>query len=86
MRSTRCCACYDTHDLTEVQVFDQLFATRCGKGMLMVSSLDHSTPAGQWVLGELISYRQLPGWASSDGRWNAKAAPGSRCSSFPDHP
>ncbi len=47
---------HDTHDLAEVQVFDQLFATRCGKGLLMVSSLDHATPAGQWVLGELISF------------------------------
>lgn len=47
---------HDTHDLPEVQVFDQVFATRCGKGMLMVSSLDHSTTAGQWMLGELISF------------------------------
>jgi hypothetical protein len=47
---------HDTHDLAEVQVFDQLFATRCGKGLLMVSSLDHSTQAGQWMLGELISF------------------------------
>lgn len=47
---------HDTHDLAEVQVFDQVFATRCGKGLLMASSLDHATPAGQWVLGELISF------------------------------
>jgi len=46
MRSTRCLRLFDTHDLADVAVNDQLFATRCGQGMLLVSSLDHSTDAG----------------------------------------
>ena len=47
---------FDTHDMPDVWTFDQLCATRCGSGMLMISSLDHSTPAGQWLLSELVRY------------------------------
>lgn len=50
---------YDTHDLDTVVTYDALFATRVGEGMLIGSSLDHSTDGGQWVLGELCS------WASA---------------------
>jgi len=55
----------DTHDQTEVWPFDQLTATRCGKGMLMISSLDHSTPAGQWLLGNLVRF--CYGWQLLEG-------------------
>ena len=48
---------YDTHDLDTVIAYDALLATRVGGGMLIASSLDHSTDGGQWVLGELC------GWA-----------------------
>ncbi len=44
----------DTHDLSEVIVYDQLFEARIGRGSLLVASLDFSTPAGQWLLSRLI--------------------------------
>jgi hypothetical protein len=47
---------FDTHDLQTVVVYDQLVATRAGDGLLVASSLDHSTQAGQWVLGELAAW------------------------------
>jgi len=44
----------DTHDLSEVAIYDQLFETRIGNGTLLVASLDFSTPAGQWLLRRLV--------------------------------
>lgn len=56
---------YDTHDLSTVITYDQVFAARAGQGMLIASSLDHSTDGGQWVLGELASWAHT--WAQSYG-------------------
>ncbi|MEZ5339210.1 MAG: hypothetical protein R3F46_13245 [bacterium] len=50
---------FDTHDLSEVQVFDQLWGTRIGRGTLVASSIDMSTHASQWVLARLVSYMEL---------------------------
>jgi len=47
---------FDTHDLPEVAVYDQLVATRVGKGLLIVSAFDHATPVGQWLLAEILRY------------------------------
>jgi hypothetical protein len=47
---------FDTHDLSTVVTYDQLFAARAGKGMIIASSLDHSTQAGQWVLSKLLTW------------------------------
>jgi len=44
-----------THNQTKrVQFFDQLFMTRVGSGLLVVSSLDHTEAAGQWLLKKLL--------------------------------
>ncbi|MCH7472718.1 hypothetical protein IIA79_07200 [bacterium] len=59
---------FDTHDLSTVVTYDQVFATGVGSGMLIASSLDHSTPAGQWVLGELVRWADewiADGWLST---------------------
>ncbi len=50
---------WDTHDLTEVKTHGLLFATRFGKGRLMVSALRHGgedNAAGRWLLDELIRH------------------------------
>lgn len=47
---------FDTHDLSEVVTYDQLWGTRIGEGTLIASSLDHSGPAAQMLLLYLISY------------------------------
>ncbi len=44
----------DTHDLSEVAIYDQLFETGIGRGVLAVASLDFSTPAGQWLLSRIV--------------------------------
>jgi hypothetical protein len=54
---------YDAHDLSTVITYDALFATRVGDGMLIASSLDHSTDGGQWVLGKLCAWASE--WAMS---------------------
>ncbi len=45
---------FEIHGLDTVKIHDQIFATRCGKGLLIASSLDHNGQAGQWLLGELL--------------------------------
>ncbi len=47
---------FDTHDLDHVEIYDQLFATKVGQGVLVVSSLDHTSAAGQDVLDYLVSW------------------------------
>ncbi len=49
---------FEIHGRDNVAVHDQLFVTRAGEGLLMASSLDHSAPAGQWLLGELLNWSQ----------------------------
>lgn len=46
--------CVYTHDQRRPRIFDMLFHTRVGKGMLTVSSLDHSDPAGRYLLERLM--------------------------------
>jgi hypothetical protein len=41
---------WDTHDLDEVRFHLLAFDTRVGEGRLLVSALDHDTPAGRFVL------------------------------------
>ncbi len=49
------------HDAREkLRFFDGLFMTRVGKGLLMVSSLDHHDPAGQYLLARMIEFLQRP--------------------------
>jgi hypothetical protein len=50
-----------THDQWgSVRFFDQLFMTRVGDGLLIVSSLDHSEDAGQWLLRQIVAYAAHP--------------------------
>ncbi|UCD75345.1 MAG: hypothetical protein JSV91_00200 [Phycisphaerales bacterium] len=46
-----------THDQKDrVRFFDLLFQARVGEGLLIVSSLDHSEGAGQYVLRRILNY------------------------------
>jgi Glycosyl hydrolases family 2, sugar binding domain len=45
-----------THDDGVPTIFDALFAARLGDGLLVVSSLDHTEPAGCWLLDRTIQY------------------------------
>jgi hypothetical protein len=45
-----------THDSGAPKLFDAVFKTRIGKGMLIASSLDHSEDAGRYLLHRLIGY------------------------------
>jgi hypothetical protein len=47
---------FEIHGLDTVNVHDQLTATRVGKGLLIASSLDHTSDAGQWLLAEVIHW------------------------------
>jgi len=47
--------CVYTHDQRRPRLLDMLLHTRVGKGMLTVSSLDHSDPAGRYLLERLIT-------------------------------
>ena len=44
------------HDGGEPRVLDALFAMRIGAGLLAVSSLDHTEPAGRWLLDRLLAF------------------------------
>jgi hypothetical protein len=46
----------ETHDMRNVGILDQLFATKVGDGLLVASSLDHENTAGQWVLQRLARF------------------------------
>jgi hypothetical protein len=56
---------FEIHGVDTVRIHDQLFATRLGEGLLIASSLDHHTEAGQWLLGEMLA------WA---GEWQDDSA------------
>jgi hypothetical protein len=47
---------FEIHGLDTVNFHDQLTASRVGKGLLIASSLDHTSEAGQWLLAELIHW------------------------------
>jgi len=75
---------YDTHDLDTVITYDALFATRVGEGMLIASSLDHTTEGGQWVLGELC--RWADAWVGADVGAKPRFARRGRSKTGPDSP
>ncbi|GAB4363143.1 MAG: hypothetical protein Kow0042_00720 [Calditrichia bacterium] len=54
---------FHIHDQAKVGIYDQLFATRVGKGLFMASSLDHTGKAGQWLLGVILKWAN--GWKYS---------------------
>ncbi len=46
-----------THDQADrVELFDQLFTTRVGQGLLIVSSLDHTEAPGKWLLDRIVRF------------------------------
>lgn len=45
-----------THDRGVPMVMDVLFTTRVGNGLLIASSLDHTQPAGQYLLHRLLAH------------------------------
>jgi len=49
-----------THDQEQVRFFDFLFMTNVGAGLLLVSSLDHHAPAGQYLLEQMIQFAHQP--------------------------
>ncbi len=62
--------CVYTHDQRRPRLFDMLFHTRVGQGLLTVSSLDHSDPAGRYLLERLIDERDVECRAVCDvGAW-----------------
>ena len=55
-----------THDQCHrVKLFDQLFLTRVGRGLLIVSSLDHRDAPGQWLLDRLLKFAMSAAAATS---------------------
>ncbi|MCH8271427.1 MAG: hypothetical protein IH985_09505, partial [Planctomycetes bacterium] len=44
------------HDGGEPVILDALFAMRIGAGLLAVSSLDHTQPAGRWLLDRVLTF------------------------------
>jgi len=57
-----------THDAVDLKMFDMLLMARVGQGTLMVSSLDHSFAAGQFLLGRMIEFMSGPDSPSLSGR------------------
>jgi hypothetical protein len=45
-----------THDKKQVELHDQILATRVGAGTLIVSALDHACPVGSYLLDRLIHW------------------------------
>jgi hypothetical protein len=45
-----------THDSGVPKLFDAVFSARVGRGLLVASTLDHTTPAGGWFLDRLVGY------------------------------
>jgi hypothetical protein len=45
-----------THDKGRPEVWDQVFTARVGAGLLAVSTLDHDSPAGRYLLRRLIGH------------------------------
>ena len=73
-----------THDQADrVKFFDQLFMTRVGQGLLIVSSLDHTEAPGRWLLDCIVRFAaSSSAVASSDldpelvRRWTFDSIPG----------
>lgn len=50
-----------THDQGKgVRLFDRLFAARVGRGLLVVTSLDHTGDAGRWLLRRIVAHAADP--------------------------
>lgn len=65
---------WESHDLREVRLHGLSFSTRLGRGRLLVSALDHASPAGAWVerkLTEHLVRGPAPRRALDDGTVNA---------------
>jgi hypothetical protein len=61
---------YELHGLDTVITSDIVFASRCGKGILVATALDHRTRGGQWALAKLVDWASK--WrAGSPERWRA---------------
>ncbi|GMV26402.1 MAG: hypothetical protein AMXMBFR58_24330 [Phycisphaerae bacterium] len=45
-----------THDSGKPTIYDALFSVKMGAGLLAVSTLDHRTPAGQWLLQRVVHW------------------------------
>jgi Glycosyl hydrolases family 2, sugar binding domain/Glycosyl hydrolases family 2 len=65
-----------THDQKKVVLYDQLFATRVGRGTLIVSALDHACDIGRLLLERFIE------WASTSPAEALPALPGAICESL----
>jgi hypothetical protein len=62
-----------THDIGIPRLFDAVFAARVGRGLLVVTTLDHATDAGQYLLHRLVAFAagsiELPREAVDINRW-----------------
>ncbi len=56
-----------THDAGVPKMFDALFAARVGRGLLAVTTLDHSGEAGRFLLHRLLTWAHTADPASVDG-------------------
>jgi hypothetical protein len=45
-----------THDSGAPKLFDAVFSARVGHGLLVATTLDHTTLAGDWLLQRLLGY------------------------------
>jgi hypothetical protein len=46
-----------THDsVGRINIADDVFAVRLGRGVVLVSALDHTTVAGAWLLGRMLAW------------------------------
>ena len=58
-----------THDKGGPEVWDQIFTARVGAGLLAVSTLDHDSPAGRYLLHRVIEHvhrTEAPGLAQRE--------------------
>jgi hypothetical protein len=73
-----------THDATRLRMFDMLFAARIGAGTLLVSSLDHHFPAGQFLVGRMIEFMSHPDPRGFLHRWQGDGPPTHKLNSARD--
>ncbi|MCC6227791.1 MAG: hypothetical protein IT432_01035 [Phycisphaerales bacterium] len=63
-----------THDAGVPKRFDSVFSTRIGRGMLVISCIDHASVSGGYLLDRLIAYArdgEPPSHALRDPEWLA---------------
>ncbi len=56
---------YTHNQRHRVTLFDQLFMTRVGRSLLIVSSLDHRDPPGRWLLDRMLKFAMSAAAAAS---------------------